>query len=761
MSNFEQRAYFQLFPKAKSGGDLIYGLLYSSGTKPDGAVAMKYAVRKGIPGGKRFELRNSGSDDAVKVDFGGCKDLRFMKDTPKPALPEAIGDWSGGFQNCGTWNAPAEMTIVPAHEGNILADIEYRRSTPSKPNVIYPARNLVYGIWDADTQSFAMRTLQTVGRLRDGERVVADAWALTDLRLRFDPVSNQFTGQTKGCDYVEFNKHGDGAEAVATAAAAGDGLAGTWEGVTICRDGKRTLSLTLDNRIGDQMTGMLNVAGPTAINEGVPRLSVVARRASDNEAWQAVVASIVSGGVARTGPREFTFDQGDGKEALHFAYKGGSCSETDLQRVTEVTPSRVPTVKAAGSGLYFSNASRQQRCEAVVNWLAKAGTEYPEMSIRTDPLGTVFPRMVMLFADDDFVPLFGAPYDVMPVADRIKLAQDISQTCGSDPFYRNKLVGLSVANRGLRGSLDKPLTSFGAPAIIHAIRGTRVIRHQTEGLIGEMMAVPTLEAAAVLDQRLKAVLSDNAAALWPSERGQVQQVATERLDVLAHHEAEADFARIDALPDLDAKLDALAAIATARTAYQPYLQADHRAGVRDRAESQQAQILSPLLEPELLAIEGLNDSSASLDALEQRAEVISSRLTDVAQHIADPFLRRVDTKRQAILDAVLAGMLHELESFEADLHGLDGSASWFRDFKSVFAPYKDRIAYREAIDQFEAKRERQLTGALVQFDKDAARAAKADGDIGIDAVTRRYLSLSGDDGFPVWLEYAMHARKHL
>ena len=140
MSKFDQRAFFQLASFADPNGAPRYAVLFANKTTSNGTLAMNYVVRQGIPRGKRFVVHAGNGAAGLMVDFGNCKNIQFKRDVPAPALAEVTGEWSGGFQHCGDWYASAEMTVVPAHEGNIFVDIEYHRRSPSKPKLDFPAR---------------------------------------------------------------------------------------------------------------------------------------------------------------------------------------------------------------------------------------------------------------------------------------------------------------------------------------------------------------------------------------------------------------------------------------------------------------------------------------------------------------------------------------------------------------------------------------------------------------------------------------------
>ena len=459
-----------------------------------------------------------------------------------------------------------------------------------------------------------------------------------------------------------------------------------WEGRTACKEGERTLSLTLENPIGDQLAGTLEVVGPTAISDGVPKLSIAARASSSDGTWDAVVAGAVRDAIAPAGPRKFTFVQKEGQDALHMTYVGGSCWATDLHRVTASSPSRVPTTTASDGGAYFAGTSQQERCQGVVDWLKKLGVEYPDLDLRNTPVGKVYPKLVLLLADDDFVPLFGQPYDAMPAKTQLKVAENINDTCGTDPFYRNELTGYSLIWDVLHGSR--------APAISALIRETRVVRHNIGTLEEQLAAIGSIDEASPIARSLNALVANNANKLWPSEKHKAKVFANEKLVALALVDVDRDFARIAALSDPNVKLKELVDVGQGRKEYQKYLDDQRKITVHERAAQEQASLLGKLLDGDLNAIEALPETDGSLAALESHATSVSDKLVGVDPSVSKSFTDRVEAKRKAILDAAVAARMARLDALQPDPGGLKASVAWIGDFKRVFGPYKARSHIR-------------------------------------------------------------------
>src|SRR5262245_27401427 len=67
-------------------------------------------------------------------------------------------------------------------------------------------------------------------------------------------------------------------------------------------------------------------------------------------------------------------------------------------------------------GVQAGNAADQ--CPAIAKWSERFRREYPDLDVMKALADQVSDRAVNLFSDEDFVPVFGKPFDAMSQAER-------------------------------------------------------------------------------------------------------------------------------------------------------------------------------------------------------------------------------------------------------------------------------------------------------------------------------------------------------
>src|SRR5207249_1865536 len=62
--------------------------------------------------------------------------------------------------------------------------------------------------------------------------------------------------------------------------------------------------------------------------------------------------------------------------------------------------------------------SEQERRDVIIRWFSRLKTEYPDIDLHHTVVDQVYPKVLNLFGDDAFVPVFGKPFDEMTADDR-------------------------------------------------------------------------------------------------------------------------------------------------------------------------------------------------------------------------------------------------------------------------------------------------------------------------------------------------------
>ncbi|KZX94268.1 hypothetical protein A3747_01090 [Sulfitobacter sp. HI0076] len=533
--------------------------------------------------------------------------------------------------------------------------------------------------------------------------------------------------------------------------AAPGSIAGTWEGEAICRAGDTFFGLQVEDVQSPRITGLLQVAGPDALVRGVSMLNVQMRSGSQQGEFEGAVE------YRGAALKSFYVRRGDQVGTIIMSEEGLGCGSIELTRINAESLSRKPTAHARGGGSYYASQSPQEICDAITELPRTFEREFPDIPMRETATENLYPKLVLLYADDDWVPVFGAPFDAMPLNERRKIRTDAQQACYNDPFYSDDYYKFSVLDRGLAGNIERPLTSFGLPAIHIAIRQIRVTRHRLEQHVNEVLSSTEVADAAAKARTASAFIKNNDERLWPSEIEAKNKQLADHVAALALQNVEAELSRSDDTSNPAQQLAALSDMAKGEQEYHRYLDERNMADLEKRVTERQLQLARKVLSDDLLEIENLPQDRSGLISLEEKASELDATLSLLVGTVAEPFRARIETKRQSILDALFERTISALQAIEPGPAGLEFSLAWLEDFKALFTPYQNIIAFEKALNEFAEKRESLLEGSLKQFEVDVEQAATAGGEAEVNKVVARYLSWDGDEEIPVWLDYQLVA----
>lgn len=78
----------------------------------------------------------------------------------------------------------------------------------------------------------------------------------------------------------------------------------------------------------------------------------------------------------------------------------------------------------------------EKRCESFLQWSKRLEQEYPGIDFQREPMNKLQVRAYSLFADENFVPFFGKPYDAMSEGERKAVATNTIRPCQQEAKYR-------------------------------------------------------------------------------------------------------------------------------------------------------------------------------------------------------------------------------------------------------------------------------------------------------------------------------------
>lgn len=686
--------------------------------------------------------------DVIVTDFDNCKGVTLQRvnlDSPAPIL----GDWEVAFDGCTAGRSLVSLTgranIELISDGSFAADIEFSENTEEQGN----GWGFYLGAFDPASDTLRLNETATTRTLRNGSNRTARS-SPNDLELRFNADDGTFSGLSRNCREATFFRPGEKPAVMA----ATEVLAGEWEGIAAC--GKQyPVLLTLQEPAGTRINGEISYFPENAVNGGAFTQKLVGEYDTQTQQARLVIAEQprLIGGPRSFAPGEFVLTSGSEAGSWTASYAGGSCSAMSLSAVTKDSLSRRPTATASDGGAYFSARDTRARCEAASAWLARFEVEYPKIANANTSTDQLYPRMALLFADDDFVPIFGQPFDVIEHDQRLKAANDINNQCARDPLFRTGLELFSTVSRALRQDPNRPLTSFGIPAVFHSIRDTRVLRHEYAGAVAEISNETPLDHAAAKLKPILSTLQSRPDIVWPSEDSDMTGEIAGILGNLAWRDAEIEFETLSKLTEVSKQLPAMTTAAKGGTPYHEFLSENQISALRSTYVLAQNEVIAPILKPDMSEINELPDKLGSFPRLDDLEASAEATLALVLAEVAEPYQTAIEAKRSAIFENLVSASWAKFEAQPTTKNGLAQGAVWLNKFERDFAEFSGRPLYRATLDRFSSRRNQMLAEVVLEFEREAL-ATKGNGQTEmLPEIMASFLSSKIDRGLPASLEY--------
>lgn len=530
---------------------------------------------------------------------------------------------------------------------------------------------------------------------------------------------------------------------------------GSWYGRMTCKERRQTIEIETEFTALRQQDGTYTLhmvlVGPDAMRSGSSEIDFVGEPSAESlGAIRFVVSTIRRASLFRGNERlGLLFDPASGTMRVQGPQNGPDCTTEFTARamLPDDPRLRITVPLPPGGGLYAGAADDRARCETLIAWSERLNREFPSRNFYRENRPGDDGRVLLLFADNDFVPVFGLPYDAMPVEARSTITQFARKTCRSNPFTRDRLETFAATERIFNGDPEEQLTSEGYSAAVFAIREIRRLRNAARAAVAPVNE--DVEAVLTgLDQG-RAQLKQYADRLWPGEVAGLEEGLVTRAAAVATAEADRRLALAQAEPDPGRALLLLeAARAPALLSRLP------EATARQRTETVQERvngIANRLTAPILAKADAV---TPDLQGLADLGALAQAPLPDALPADRKGVLReQIGERQSALLERLVAERVAILTSNGgAGRQALEADAAARRSFDSDFASFGDHASLTKAKVTLSHHREKMLERSLPEF---AGSIAKANTKADAEQLLSAYLSLSGDLFLPVSLEFQL------
>jgi hypothetical protein len=365
-----------------------------------------------------------------------------------------------------------------------------------------------------------------------------------------------------------------------------------------------------------------------------------------------------------------------------------------------------------------------ERRDAIVRWFIRLKAEYPDVDLHHTVLNELYPKVLNLFGGDDFVPVFGKPFDAMTLDDRNYVKQ-LFRRLFTQPNTRDLLDGFG-------DYLGRPFVlatgSFSYADVAPQLAFRRTIRKQWHETMERLRSLsPTsvdYDELLSLEKKGKEPFHD----LWPSEFKQFQEavestkhrladgVATDRLNAAISSASGLDGAR------------SLASWAEQQKELLEYVSENVRQQLTSRISAKIGEHIEPLLREEAEAVAALGDGVEAVNAGNKWYGHLHTTYGFAAGHPAfQAAVGRLKARRSGDLTAAQLDIMEEIEKQSTE-KGVDNvKAKYF----AVPGDNQTPAATAVARAATERKQAIQLEQALARYSPHEQQWLRPDGRIQI------------------------------
>jgi hypothetical protein len=546
---------------------------------------------------------------------------------------------------------------------------------------------------------------------------------------------------------------------------------GDWVGAATCGREANDIALKVRRSYSGGLDARAEFYRANALANAVPYSDLAGRQEGPANSFRFVPKQ--GGGLS------FTVTVSE--DGAQLSAESTTCGSFVLRQVTDRSPERILSVAAppAGGG-YRPGESPQGRCQALIGWAGGLAREHPKLDMRRTPMTQLLAKAALLFADNDFVPVFGFAYDAAAMPEVAAMGprqtartawNDLAFECRKDPFIKDK--GDWIWGHPLWEALHFDVNRlddthrqygryFSPAALAHAVHTTRALRNEisTNAIAKDNRRTFPDRAKDMLAFRSR--VSAKSELLWPSETAGAVAALTRSLNDMAAAEGDRVLAELARTRDPDAGLRLVSlAMRDDTTGILPNLDDARRTAIRARFEARQSEFAAAVAMP---LVDRSRNLPTNIEGAREAAGIIRESPAAFAL-FGDRDRKRytldLENRRDEILRKLIGDDLQALRSFPTGADGLTTSARWISEFETRYKEFAALSAFAEGKIAFLDDRATRLIGALKAAEADlqkiAAASVAADGQA--KSVLSRYLCWSGDANLPESLEYDLLAAK--
>ncbi len=789
-------------------------------------------VRVDFEGG-RFNDDYANSLDAVsktelKTRLSICgkrpSQITFKRYASPKQHAEIMGLWQGLMERCQRGDRALKVMFHPFDGRRIVADQIYEAIDGN-----YSGRNILVGEFDKASGKFVFSNIEA--RLRnnwDSSEMENYYWDIDVAKFDFGTSgqkSESLFAEIGSCPFGELKRVGSTEKTVSQSApktakntqvsvgkvSTDKELQGLWEGEINCgKKSYRDMVVKFSEPKAGRILAWASFYGQNPLAHDNTWLNFIGKKDNSGTGWR--FAENTNNRMNSSLPqsmRNIEFIPGNTSNEIMVRFADGCPGTPTLKRITKSSPGEVPLIKADHPRGKFGALRRpDDRCQIILDWAANAENEFPGFGWKTTASEKVYPKMVPLFSDRVFIPVFGKAFDSMTDEERKVLEREIDELCMSDPIFKADFVSSYTLLHAI-GESSENGGSFSANGIKWAVRQMRIVEHTAYDL-------PTgkITSEEEASERLKAIDAKRKSMekvetfLWPGRIREITEELQGRQDALSAQLASVLLKQLDEPATAEGRLEAATKLERSVDSRFPALSSSVRDKIRRASLKVQGETANEVIGPILAALQTVPQDMSGFDIIGEVEKQFAPVKVMLDSSLSIPFVKMISDTREslltrlveeriellksvpegfegveklALLETGFAGdfskfsstnqykkgssahkqkidellsreaerQLVDLVGLPANAKGLLDAAQWKEKLDGSYAAFKSNAAYTNAVNQYTAVRRKQLIGAVEEFEQRISGKDKP----AAQEVLKEYLSTPADWREPVAIEF--------
>jgi peptidoglycan hydrolase-like protein with peptidoglycan-binding domain len=435
----------------------------------------------------------------------------------------------------------------------------------------------------------------------------------------------------------------------------------------------------------------------------------------------------------------------DGRATLDLALNvaDATCQQVTLRREDPQGAPQRPAVRVPqGGGTFYQARDLAGRCQALIDWGSRLTSEMASEVANYRPVDPG-----VLFADPEFVPVFGRPFDLAGETTLRKDALDAMRECQRDPLVRPRLQGW---DRVARGPLSDSSWSQEDVYAAYSVRKSRAALNALATAQSASAANPDPVAGIIDLAKAKEVFRAADVALIPSRRQEIVSQIEDGLSARAAQILDREIDRQRGKPP--AEVIAYASDArTLSSAVALNVKGAQRERITARLLDIEAQAAGAFMAPNLAALTAAPPTLAGLRQID--ALPVAATLPVLSPGVRADHEKRWAADRTAKMEQALARELAAALALPPGRTGLVSGADWHAAFTEAWRDYLKEAPVQAALARYFADRKARLLAATDEFRATVAGRPPAERQQAIAG----FLVLPQDRKSPAALEYDLIA----